>query len=94
VPQRVRDERARELGAASRALLDSYSRGWLGKEVHVLIEADPWQRTARVAHGVSGNYLKVMVEDVPSAEKLRGRVIRARLTRHGEVCKAAFLGFE
>ena len=94
VPQRVRDQRARDLGAISRILLDRYARAWLGREVEVLIEggAAP-SRPPGSAHGVSANYLKVMVEGVPIEEKLKGKLVRARLTESGEICSACFLGF-
>ncbi len=98
VPQRVRDERAKALGAASRALRDLYSHRWLGKEVQVLVEVESGpltaQQPARSAHGVSGNYLKVKVEDVPSKGSLTGKVVRARLTQPGEVCRAAFVAVQ
>jgi len=42
------------------------------------------------ARGVSGNYLKVMIDDAPR-ENLTGSIIRARLTAPGEVCKALFV---
>jgi threonylcarbamoyladenosine tRNA methylthiotransferase MtaB len=95
VPQRVRDERGRELGNISRSLHDSYARSWLGREVDVLIEADAGSFSAgtNCAHGVSSNYLKVTVDGVPGGGNLRGTVARARLTESDNVCKAIFLGF-
>ena len=101
VPQRLRDERARELAGISRNLLESYSRTWVGKEVEVLVEecdgeapvgqGEVQAAQARCpARGVSGNYLKVMIDDAPR-ENLTGSIIRARLTAPGEVCKALFV---
>jgi threonylcarbamoyladenosine tRNA methylthiotransferase MtaB len=94
VPQRVRDQRARELGGISRILQDRYARGWLGREVEVLIEggAAPSQPPGSV-HGVSANYLKVMVEGTPVEENPKGKIVRACLTGSGEICRACFLGF-
>ncbi len=100
VPQRLRDERARELGGISRALLDSYTRSWLGKEVEVLLESS---RRAGIpegppsaARGVSGNYLKVIVEGLPSRDErddLKGKIARVRLRESGQVCRASFTCF-
>jgi len=100
VPQRVRDERAKELAGISRNLLNSYSRTWVGRDLEVLVEESAGEapegrpravRAPRSARGVSGNYLKVMIEGAPK-ENLRGSMVRARLTVPGEVCKALFLG--
>jgi threonylcarbamoyladenosine tRNA methylthiotransferase MtaB len=91
VPQRVRDERAAELGSISRALSEAYAKSWVGRIVDVLIEAGAG-RAAGEASGVSGNYLKVTVENVPADVNQKGMMIHARITRPGEVCKAAFLG--
>ncbi|HTP60377.1 MAG TPA: tRNA (N(6)-L-threonylcarbamoyladenosine(37)-C(2))-methylthiotransferase MtaB, partial [Spirochaetia bacterium] len=65
VPQRVRDERAAELGRLSRALLEAYAKTWAGREAEALIEAKT-ARGAGDAHGVTGNYLKVSVHHVPA----------------------------
>ncbi len=89
VPQRIRDERAGELGAISRNLLDRYEQGWLGKDVEVLIETE----ASGTARGVSGNYLRVMVEGARAFENLTGRIMRAHITGSGEICSASFLGF-
>ena len=94
VPQRVRDERARELGGISRRLLCDYAQSWSGKDVDVLIEAgtSSASRQATVARGVTGNYLKVLIDDVPLDANLRGKVVRARVTQSGEVCRAVLVG--
>lgn len=97
VPQRIRDERARQLGDMSRGLLEAYSRSWMGKDVDVLLESSrrgPGPEAPRVSQrGVSGNYLKVIVEDLPADSRAQGKIARARIVRPGEMCRAAFLGF-
>jgi len=95
VPQRVRDERARELGRISRRSLDRYSRSWVGRDVEVLIEAKTRSPELQVngARGVSGNYLKVIVDNLPSDTNPRGKIVRARVAQPGEVCRASFLTF-
>jgi hypothetical protein len=63
------------------------------KEVEVLLESSRPAGSVLTARGVSANYLKVIVEDVPAESGVRGRVARARLEESGDVCRAAFLSF-
>jgi threonylcarbamoyladenosine tRNA methylthiotransferase MtaB len=91
VAQRVRDERAAQLGSISHALREAYRQRWVGREVEVLVETGKASRAAGEVHGVSSNYLKVTVDDVPSDVNQRGKMIRVRITRPGEVCRAVFL---
>jgi threonylcarbamoyladenosine tRNA methylthiotransferase MtaB len=94
VPQRVRDERSRELASISRGLLDSYARRWQGRQVEVLIETRARSDSqSALTRGLSENYLKVMIEGVPTEADLTGKIVRARLTRTGEVSAASFVGF-
>jgi len=90
VPQRIRDERAAELGRISKALLQAYTQRWVGKETDVLIESGPG-RAAGEARGVSGNYLKVSVDGIPADANRKGKMIRVRITRSGEICSAVFV---
>ncbi|HVP20127.1 MAG TPA: tRNA (N(6)-L-threonylcarbamoyladenosine(37)-C(2))-methylthiotransferase MtaB [Spirochaetia bacterium] len=97
VPQRVRDQRARQLGDMSRGLLDTYARSWLGKDVEVLLESSRRRQEPEApavsGRGVSENYLKVIVEDLPAESNGKGKIARARIVHSGETCRAAFLGF-
>lgn len=89
VPERIRQQRVSELRALASHLSAAYARGWVGREVEVLFEG----RGARTVHGVTGNYLKVEVGDVPGAENADGRVARARIISANGRCAARFLGF-
>lgn len=88
VPERVRDIRARELGELSRLLSDRYARSWVGADVEVLLE----KRAGSAAEGTSENYLKVVVQGLPTGE-VRGRIARARISYAGQKCTGEFMGF-
>ena len=90
MPERVRDERARELGELSRRLSSAYAESWVGRDVAVLVE----RRTGTIAEGTSENYLKVRISGVPAEKESRGTVIQARLTAAARVCRADFQAFE
>jgi tRNA A37 methylthiotransferase MiaB len=89
VPERVRDERVRALTQLSDRLAQEYRRGWVGREVEVVLEKrrDPSGRAAWT--GVSGNYLPCAVHGVPEGPD--GRLVRARIESDGDPCEAVFL---
>jgi threonylcarbamoyladenosine tRNA methylthiotransferase MtaB len=94
VPERLRRERAQEIGALSRGLAAAYAQRWVGREVDVLLEAGrarPAER-ARV-HGVSENYLKVDVHGIPDGEAVVGRLVRVRITAAGPVMSGRIATF-
>ena len=88
VPERIRGERARDLGNLSRELAASYARSWIGREVEVLLEGKPGISSHQ---GVSENYLKVAVRGIPQGEGIPGEIARARLAEADGRCKADFL---
>ena len=90
VPERVRRERAREAAAVSAELAGAYARRWVGQEVAVLLEG----RASHQGRGLSENYLKVDVREIPGGEAGPGRIVRARITEAGAVMGAGFVGFE
>ncbi|HVO39455.1 MAG TPA: radical SAM protein, partial [Spirochaetia bacterium] len=90
VPERLRDERARQLLALSRGMSLSYARSWTGRVVNVLLESVKGKSAAR---GVAANYLKVRVSGIPPEEVVGGRIIRVKITAPGETCEAAFIEF-
>jgi len=90
VPERVRRERAREAAAVSSELAGAYVRRWVGREVAVILEG----RAGRRGRGVSENYLKVDVREIPEGEAGPGRMVRARITEAGAVMGARFVDFE
>jgi threonylcarbamoyladenosine tRNA methylthiotransferase MtaB len=89
VPERIRRERVTELSTTAGNLSDSYAHRWVGREVEVLLEGRPGAR----AHGVSGNYLKVIVNGVPENAAWPGRMVRAVISSAGRTCIARFNGF-
>ncbi|MBE3065655.1 MAG: radical SAM protein, partial [Spirochaetes bacterium] len=89
VPERIRDERARDLGDLSHRLSAGYAQSWLGAEVDVLLE----KRLGAAVEGTAENYLKVAVRGIPSGEVVRGRIARARISACKAKCQAEFLGF-
>ncbi|MGA2973978.1 MAG: tRNA (N(6)-L-threonylcarbamoyladenosine(37)-C(2))-methylthiotransferase MtaB [Spirochaetia bacterium] len=89
VAERIRYQRARELSALARSQAAAYARCWIGREVEVLLEDSAGPR----GRGVSGNYLKVAVEDLPVSEAFSGRLARALITAAGGLCTARFLGY-
>jgi threonylcarbamoyladenosine tRNA methylthiotransferase MtaB len=96
VPERLRDERAGQLLALSRAMSASYARAWTGRVVDVLLESEKGRGAPAKKAGVRGvaaNYLKVSVSGAPPKEAVAGRIARVRITAPGETCKAAFIGF-
>lgn len=88
VAERIRDERARELGVLSRRLSDQYARSWLGQLVDVVLE----RKAGKAAEGTSGNYLKVKVTGLPAGD-FRGRMARVRLRAAGRTCAGEFVAF-
>ncbi len=90
VPERTRHQRARELREISRRSSSSYARAWVGRDVEVLLEGGEGTR----AWGVSENYLKVDVRDVPAAGEAEGRIARVRITTASGSCGGRFLGFD
>ena len=90
VAERVRDERAHELGDLSRRLSSAYAESWVGRDVAVLVE----KRAGTAVEGTSDNYLKVRISGVPADKESRGTVVRARPTAAARVCRASFQALE
>jgi threonylcarbamoyladenosine tRNA methylthiotransferase MtaB len=88
IPERIRRERARELAALAQVFGAAYARRWVGREVEVLLEG----RSGARPHGVSANYLKVLVNGVPRGAAAPGSVVRAEITEAGRTCSARFIG--
>jgi len=89
VPERVRDEHVRALTQLSDRLAQEYRRGWVGREVEVVLEKRRDPSGSPVWTGVSGNYLPCAVRGVPEGPD--GRLVRARIESDGDPCEAVFL---
>ncbi|MDR2394616.1 MAG: tRNA (N(6)-L-threonylcarbamoyladenosine(37)-C(2))-methylthiotransferase MtaB [Treponema sp.] len=70
--------RAARLGALSRAGRQTYSRGWLGREVEAILEASKECKSPFVT-AVSDNYLKLLVQFPDQAPPPRGSAIRCKI---------------
>lgn len=81
VPERIRRERASELGSLSRRLSADYVHRWAGKEVGVLLQS----RAAGRWIGVSENYLRVEIPGLAILAGTRGRIVRARIDQQPEI---------
>ena len=96
VPERIRDERAHELLALSRSLLESYTNRWNGKTVEVVLEVPgkgvPGKGAPGAWRGLSENYLRVLTRDVPPDASRAGYLIRAMIQQPGDPCCAVFVG--
>jgi threonylcarbamoyladenosine tRNA methylthiotransferase MtaB len=93
VPERIRDERARELRTLSTRLYKEYAGSWRNREVELVLEKHhegQWR-------GLSGNYLKVSLSEstdtavLPAAPGRPGALVRARIDEPGELCRGTFL---
>ncbi len=97
VPERIRAQRAAELGALSRVLDGEYAARWIGRDVEVLLQKR--RRLDSGGHtGVTSNYLKVRVEGLPPGLH-GGRIARARIISAADTGskvpgKAVFLAFQ
>ena len=95
VPDRLRRERAREIGRLSEELARAYEGRWVGRECEVLLEAARARRgRAGAARGVSENYLKVDVLGVPDGQAAPGRIARVRISAAGAIMSGSFLEFQ
>lgn len=76
VPEYIRDERAKKLRELSTIHLRRYMDRQIGKEFELIVE----ERRSGLWSGLTGNYLKLMVKDVPETVQ-RGDRITVRLER-------------
>jgi threonylcarbamoyladenosine tRNA methylthiotransferase MtaB len=94
VPERTIGERTKQLRETASTLYYHYRKRWLGKELNVLIEHPLEPGSTNSWGGVSQNYLKVAVTDIPSALQKRGRIVRARISavkEDDELCRGVYV---
>jgi threonylcarbamoyladenosine tRNA methylthiotransferase MtaB len=87
IPERIRYQRARELASIARGQSEAYAHSWIGEMVEVLFE----KGEGGLAHGISGNYLKVAVAGAPN--DARGKLARVMITAARPACRGKFLAF-
>jgi threonylcarbamoyladenosine tRNA methylthiotransferase MtaB len=79
VPNRVIRERADSLQQLSEQLLQSYRRRWEGREVDVLLEGEICGTEGGMWQGLSQNYLRVFVPNLPQNVQQPGELVKVRL---------------
>jgi threonylcarbamoyladenosine tRNA methylthiotransferase MtaB len=92
VAERVRDRRSAELIGLSQRLHDRYVGRWEQREVEVVLETAAGRADGAAWQGLSGNYLRVVVEGVPVGSAGVGSLVRARVQRCGDPCVGRYLG--
>ena len=72
LPNRIRQERARELIALAERMSGEYRASWRGRQVEVLLEECEKQDGTQIWSGFSREYVRV---SVPSAENLQNQIV-------------------
>ncbi len=91
VPQRIRDRRVHELLSLSAELHEAYIRRWAGRQVEVVLEKDG-SAAGGSWRGLSGNYLKVLVEGVSGEAGRAGKLVQVLIEEAGDPCRGRFVG--
>jgi threonylcarbamoyladenosine tRNA methylthiotransferase MtaB len=89
VPERIRDERVHTLLALSEGLHRTYTERWVGRQVEVVLEKDRREEGSGW-RGLSENYLKVLVREVPPEAGRAGNLIQAVIEQPGDPCLGRF----
>ncbi len=92
VPERIRDERVHRLIALSQRSHVRYMQRWLGREVRVVLERRSGEAGEQSWQGLSENYLKVTVQNLPEEQARAGNLVRARIGEAGNPCRGRYLG--
>lgn len=95
-PERIRDQRVKELISLSKELLERYKQRFVGRRVEAILErssvaAVTTEDRAKKWRGLTGNYLKVEIEGIPQNYASAGRLVAAEITHGGEIYRARFL---
>lgn len=89
VNDRIKKNRVRELLILSDRLLASYTHIWEGRLIRAIVEGSITDDGR--ARGISENYLKLLVYDLPVSEFRPGMLVRCRLVKPGNPSTARFL---
>jgi len=65
---------------------------WLGREVRVVLERRSGEAGEQSWQGLSENYLKVTVQNLPEEQARAGNLVRARIGEAGNPCRGRYLG--
>jgi threonylcarbamoyladenosine tRNA methylthiotransferase MtaB len=95
IPARVKKKRSQELLALSEKLSRDYHHLWKEKEVDVVLEKKTGssKENSVTFSGLSGNYLRLQVTDIPGDQARRGILVRCRILEPGNPGTAVFLAF-
>jgi threonylcarbamoyladenosine tRNA methylthiotransferase MtaB len=81
VPERVVKSRTDQLRALSLRLSDEYLRRWMGRETTVVLENRKETNNDRTFLGLTENYIRVRISDIPAPLRKSGNLVRVML--HG-----------
>jgi len=100
-PERIRDQRVKELISLSKELLERYKQRFVGRRVEAILErsstaaaavsSEQGEEPAKKWRGLTGNYLKIEIEGIPQNYASPGRLVAAEITHGGEIYRARFL---
>jgi threonylcarbamoyladenosine tRNA methylthiotransferase MtaB len=88
VEDRIKKDRVRRLLSLSDQLLEIYTRKWQGRLLCAIIEG--LDAGGGGAKGLSENYLKLIIDDLPAAGVSRGSLVQCRLDEPGNPSRARF----
>ncbi len=89
VNDRVKKNRVHALLNLSDQLLEDYTRIWEGKLLHAIVEGSITDNCR--ARGVTENYLRLIVVDLPVSEFKSGMLVQCRVEKTGYPSTARFL---
>lgn len=90
VPERIRDERVKELISCSKSLYESYIKSWYNKKLDVVLEIKKMTADGLFWQGISENYLKILVSGLPPALARSGKLVRVLIDTTGDPCRGYF----
>lgn len=93
-PERIRDQRVKELILLSKELLKRYKQRFVGRRVEAILERSSTTTattTDKRWRGLTGNYLKIEIEGIPQNYASAGGLVAAEITHGGEIYQARFL---
>jgi len=89
VNDRIKKNRVHALLNLSDQLLEDYTRIWEGKLLHAIVEGSITDNCR--ARGVTENYLRLIVVDLPVSEFKSGMLVQCRVEKPGNPSEAKFL---
>jgi threonylcarbamoyladenosine tRNA methylthiotransferase MtaB len=91
VPEYRKKQRVGELMQISSAQLTAYARRWKGSTVTAILEGS--RLPGGKGRGVSDNYLKLEIIDIPKEDFRPSALVSCRIEESGNPCRARFLRY-